>query len=383
MKIRLNMLPILGVLALALAVGLLASCGGSNNSVSDNVLGANEEDGFTLVADPAEIIIDTTDPAAMVDPGSGLVFVEIGLTANALDEAEIPQANLEVVFATDSGTVLSDGNPVLTDAEGNAMDTLTVFEDAPAQVEVTASDGTRIESILLDVTLILPNRPPVADAGADVSGECASAEGTPVTLDGSGSTDPDSTEGTNDDIVTFEWFEYFGAPEQVSLGEGMMLDVSLPLGTHVITLQVTDSEGETATDEVTVEIADTTPPTLSFTLDPDMLWPPNHTMHEVYADVMAADTCGEVTVSLVSVTSSQPDNGLGDGDTIDDIQGVDFGTADFWFMLRAERQGPYPVEHPDMYPGRTYSVVYSVMDGSGNMAEAGGMVRVPHDMGHN
>jgi hypothetical protein len=380
MKKRIPLLLVLGMLAVAL--GLLASCGGSNNSVTGNLLGANEEDGFTLMADPAEIVIDTTDPAAMVDPDSGLVFVEIGLTANALDETEVPQESLEVAFSTSSGSVASEGNPVLTDAEGNAMDTLTVFEDAPAQVEVSATDGTRIETITLDVTLILPNQPPVADAGMDISDECGSAEGTPVTLDGSGSTDPDSTEGTNDDIVSFEWFVYFGLPEQALLGEGMTLDVSLELGIHVITLQVTDSEGEMATDEVTVEIVDTTPPTISFVLDPDLLWPPNHDMHEVYADVMASDTCGDVTVALVSVTSSQPDNGLGDGDTVDDIQGVDAGTADFWFMLRAERQGPWPVEHPGMYPGRTYSVVYSVVDGSGNAAEASGTVLVPHDMGH-
>ena len=76
---------------LAVSFGLLASCGGSNNSVTANVLGANEEDGFTLIADPAEIIIDTTDPAALVDPGTGLVFVVIARTANTLDDMEVPQ----------------------------------------------------------------------------------------------------------------------------------------------------------------------------------------------------------------------------------------------------------------------------------------------------
>ncbi len=371
MKTRLSVL--LALSALALAAGLLASCGGSNNPVTGNVLGVNEEDGFTLMSDPVEIVIDTTDPAAMVDPGTGLVFVEVGLTANALDEAEVPQENLEVVFSANSGNLTSDGNPVLTDAAGNAMDTLTVFEDAPAQVEVSASDGTRIESIVLDVTLILPNRPPVAAAGVDISGECGSDQGATATLDGSGSTDPDSTEGTNDDIVLFEWFAYFGAPEQVLLGEGMTLDVSFELGTHLITLQVTDSEGETATDEVTVEIMDTIPPTVALDLDPDLLWPPNHEMHDVYATVTAMDTCGDVTVTLVSVSSNEPDNGLGDGDTADDIQGVESGTEDFMFMLRAERQGPFP--------GRYYSVVYSVVDGSGNSAEVSAMVHVPHDMG--
>lgn len=369
-------------LGLVATLGFLASCSGSNSPSVSNILGTNQQDGFTLLADPSDIVIDTTDPAAMVDPTSGLVFVEIVLTANALDSMDVPEVDLEVTFATTSGTLASAGSPVLTDVDGNAPDTLTVFEDAPAQIEVSATDGTRVETITLDVTLILPNDPPVADAGADLLAECAAAMGTPVTLDGSASTDPDSTAGTNDDIVLFEWFEFFGTADEVLLGEGMTLDVSPLLGSHTFTLRVTDSMGETATDEVVVEIVDTTPPSLSFVLSPDLLWPPNHTMHEVYADVVATDACGDVTAVLVSVTSSEPDNGLGDGDTVDDIQGVELGMADYSFMLRAERQGPFPAAHPGQFPGRTYSVVYSVEDGSGNSAEASGEVRVPHDMGH-
>jgi len=367
---------------LVATLGFLTSCSGSNSPSVNDFLGANEEDGFTLLADASEIVIDTTDSAAMVDPTSGLVFVEIALTANALDEMDVPQVDLEVTFATNSGSLASAGSAVLTDVDGNAPDTLTVFEDASAQVEVSATDGTRVETITLNVTVILPNDPPVADAGADVLGECASAAGTTVTLDGSGSTDPDSTADTNDDIVLFEWFEFFGTPDEVLLGEGMTLDVSPLLGSHTITLRVTDSVGETSTDEVVVEIADTTPPTLSFTLSPDLLWPPNHTMHDVYADVLATDACGDVAITLVSVTSNEPDNGLGDGDTVNDIQGVELGTADHAFMLRSERQGPFPAEHPGQFAGRTYSVVYSVEDGSGNVVEATGEVRVPHDMGH-
>jgi hypothetical protein len=70
------------------------------------------------------------------------------------------------------------------------------------------------------------------------------------------------------------------------------------------------------------------------------------------------------------VTSSEPDNGLGDGDTVQDVQGAAFGTADVAFQVRAERAGGGS--------GRTYSIVYTAEDGSGNTTPANVAVDVPH-----
>ena len=50
------------------------------------------------------------------------------------------------------------------------------------------------------------------------------------------------------------------------------------------------------------------------------------------------NTITDPTVTLISVTSDEPDNGLGDGDTPDDIVIVD----DFHFLLRAERSRKHP-----------------------------------------
>jgi hypothetical protein len=104
------------------------------------------------------------------------------------------------------------------------------------------------------------NAPPVANAGDDRALECSSPEGASVVLDGSASVDPDSTPGTNDDIKTFQWFESFGGPYQTLLGTGSRLSVTLALGLHFLTLQVTDARGASATAQATVTVVDSTPP---------------------------------------------------------------------------------------------------------------------------
>ena len=92
-----------------------------------------------------------------------------------------------------------------------------------------------------------------------------------MTLDGSASSDPDSTPGTNDDIVFFEWYEHFGTPSKIFLGKGVTPNVPvfcgklstrisgvrrlrLGQGKHLITLKVTDKSGTAGTDSVTVNI---------------------------------------------------------------------------------------------------------------------------------
>ena len=214
-------------------------------------------------------------------------------------------------------------------------------------------------------------RPPVANAGADIVAECASADGARVTLDGSASTDPDSSPGTLDDIVSFEWLENAGQPSERSLGVGEIVQATLALGTHVVTLRVTDREGNQDTDALNVTVADTTPPRLAVVPAPAVLWPPNHRMVQVQVAADATDACGPVSVVLVGVGSSEPDDatGQGDGQTVDDVQDTQPGTADFQVALRAERSATGG--------GRTYMLTYRAQDASGNSATATATVVVP------
>ncbi len=100
------------------------------------------------------------------------------------------------------------------------------------------------------VTVINPNQPPVANAGADQSVE-ATGPSTAVALNGASSADPDG------DALSYSWSEN-GA--EVSTEASPTL--SLGLGPHTFTLTVDDGKGGSASDEVVVQVVDTTPPVL-------------------------------------------------------------------------------------------------------------------------
>jgi hypothetical protein len=209
------------------------------------------------------------------------------------------------------------------------------------------------------LALLQENRPPVADAGDDQTVECTGSGSSSVTLDGSGSSDPDG------DTLTYTWRD----SSNTVVGSTASVTLSLPLGTHVFTLTVSDGFGGSSSDSVSVVVDDTTAPTITVSLSPDALKPPNHKLIPITATITATDGCGAVVVTLVSITSNEPDDGLGDGDTPNDIQEAALGTDDRAFLLRAERAGGGG--------GRIYTVVYSAVDGSGNSATASAVVVVP------
>jgi hypothetical protein len=198
------------------------------------------------------------------------------------------------------------------------------------------------------------NRPPEANAGPDRLIAATSPGEASVYLDGSGSSDPDASSGTHDDIVLFEWFENFGLPSETLLGTGESLHVTLPLGVHTITLRATDRAGAQDMDEAEVSVVETLPPGLSLGATPQMLWPPNHRLVDVGISMRVGADCPTPSAWLASVTSNEPDNapGAGDGNTIDDIRDAQPGTQDFDLVLRAERSGNGA--------GRNYAITYSV-----------------------
>jgi hypothetical protein len=120
-------------------------------------------------------------------------------------------------------------------------------------------------------------------------------------------------------------------------------------------------------DEVTVQMVkgDITPPTLSVTLTPTTLWPPNEKMVPVTANITVKDDYDpQPEIKLESITANE----VLDKDDIKAAFGVDVRQ----FQLKAEREGKNK-------SGRIYTVTYSATDGSGNKAFASATVTVPHD----
>jgi hypothetical protein len=147
-----------------------------------------------------------------------------------------------------------------------------------------------------------------------------------------------------------------------------------PLGSTPVTFTATDDSGNSTPCVATVTVQDTLPPVIAASVSPSSLWPPNHKLVNIAATVGVTDICDpSPTFVLTSIASNEPDNGTGDGDTVNDIQDAAFGTPDTAFRLRAERAGPGS--------GRIYTIVYTGSDGSGNTASDLDTVVVPHNRG--
>lgn len=301
--------------------------------------------------------------------GNSFLTVDAGANINVAWEDNTP-GNKDIFFShsTDSGATFSA--PLNLSNDPGLSLAADIAADRNGNINVTWQDATSgISQILFSrfASGAVANQPPIANAGADQTIECSGPKGSSVTLDRSKSSDPDG------DTLSFVWKDEAGN----IVGATAIVQTTVSLGTHAFTLTVTDPAGLSSTATTHVTVGDTAPPTLRVTLSPNLLWPPNHNLVTVAATVAASDSCdADPSIALVSITSNEPDNGLGDGDQPNDIQAVGggpipFGTDVRWFLLRAERSGDGN--------GRVYTVTYMTKNSAGNSASASATVIVPAD----
>ena len=131
------------------------------------------------------------------------------------------------------------------------------------------------------------------------------------------------------------------------------------LGTTTVSCSATDDSGNTATGTFDVTVVDSTPPLiLSVEATPNVLWPPNHKMVDISVVVVAVDAVDPNPVSrIISVSSSQPVNGTGDGDVAPDWE----ITGPLTVKLRSERSQGID---------RTYTITVESVDDAGNASTA-------------
>jgi len=138
-----------------------------------------------------------------------------------------------------------------------------------------------------------------------------------------------------------------------------------------VTLTVTDSHGASASCSAKITVYDDNPPSItSLAADPNSLWPANHKMVPISVTVSAIDNCSPIVTSkIVKVTSNEPVDGLGDGDTAPDW----LITGPLTLNLRAERAGNGT--------GRIYTITIECRDAAGNKATGIVTVKVPKSQG--
>lgn len=149
--------------------------------------------------------------------------------------------------------------------------------------------------------------------------------------------------------------------ESIAQTAGLASGEVFPVGTTTNTFEATDAAGNTSSCNFDIVVIDNEAPTIPDDfLSKTCLWPPNHKMVDIYLN--AADNCG-ITASDISISSNEPINDIGDGNT----------DPDWWIdpndplhiQLRAERSGVQALNPYDI--GRIYTItVTRLEDGSEN-----------------
>jgi hypothetical protein len=162
-----------------------------------------------------------------------------------------------------------------------------------------------------------------------------------------------------------------------------------PLSSQIVLKRIADETGglyffipagttndfTTALNQIFANIAnpastDTEPPFLTLSVTPDILWPPNHKMIAITPIITVADNVDpNPHVELVGVTMTDPDDGQGDGHTVNDVQ----VTPDGQIFVRSERSAKAG--------DRVYTVTFRATDAAGNTAFASATVVVPKSRG--
>jgi len=163
----------------------------------------------------------------------------------------------------------------------------TAFADAP-QVQQSFAVGA--------------NTAPTADAGPD---QAAVSPGAVVTLDGSGSSDPDAGQ-----VLTFTWQQTGGTAVALSSSTDAQPTFTAPIlgagiSSEALTFQLTvdDGYGGATTDTVTVTIMDNTPPAVTITgLPSEVASGASFTATFTFSEPVTGFVQGDITLTNATLT---------------------------------------------------------------------------------
>jgi hypothetical protein len=251
------------------------------------------------------------------------------------DEEELSDVTGECSVTISTAPTATDG--CVGTVTGTTSDDLSYSEQGIYTIHWTYDDGngntsTQEQRVIVDdVTAPVPDD----ETLPDVTGECSvTITSTPTATDNCAGT----VEGTTNDPLSYT-----------------------AQGTYTIHWTYEDGNGNTTTQEQRVIVDDVTVPTLSVSLAPVSLWPPNRTMQTIGITASTSDNCGSASWVLASISGN-------DGTTSSDMS-YTANTAPGSVQVRAERSG--------LGNGRTYTLTFTASDGHGNEATVLRYVYVP------
>jgi hypothetical protein len=246
--------------------------------------------------------------------------------------------------ATAHDIVNGDIGATFTPASGST------FALGTTPVIATAADASGNSGTAGFNVIVRDTTPPTLALPANLTVEATSAAGTTVTFAASAS-----------DLVS----------GNVAVNLSPASGSTFALGTTTVAASAQDAAGNVSTGSFTVTVRDTTAPAIvALHASPDVLGAPNHTLVPVAISATVQDAADAAPhTRIIGVTSNEPINGPGDGNTAPDYQ----ITGDLTLTLRAERAGNGA--------DRVYTILVESRDAAGNVSTGSITVTVPHDSG--
>ncbi|MGI9592068.1 MAG: choice-of-anchor Q domain-containing protein [Myxococcota bacterium] len=284
---------------------------------------------------PTSMVSQPTGLALLADNGGPTPTHAIVAGGPAIDAADDATCAMAGVDASDQrGLARPDGDPTSAascdigaveymDCDGNDIDDGSEIAADPA-LDVGGNG-------VLDAC---EDQPPVADAGPDQVLECSSDAGAPVTLDGSGSSDPEGAP------LTYAW----SGPCRSETG--VSASVVMPLGSALVSLEVADPAANTAADALMVTVEDNTAPTASAAVE-------RVAMNGDWDDVRIQASCSDLCDPSVTLEALFDGATVADGDVVQ-VQGFVDASAAPLLTVRcvdasghsAEATAPAPARDP-------------------------------------
>ncbi len=202
--------------------------------------GATGTDSVQIIVQPA------LNMAPVANAGTG---ANITLPANSINLDGSKSYDPDGTISTYSWTRIAGPNSPASTGSNTAVLGLSglVAGTYTYQLTVTDNSGASSSSRVKVIVTAAANVPPIANAGPN---QQITAPANSVTLNGSGSNDPDGT------ITTYSWVTISG-PGSVTISNSNTATpsvVGLTAGGYIFELTVTDNNGATAKDQVAVTV---------------------------------------------------------------------------------------------------------------------------------